>query len=108
MASRKTYPCFACQKTGHDDVWVFLDGKDEQGRTKYLNEDGTIHTHLGSSQLQTQQQPTTKPTHQQLQQQGQGSMTAISVSEATQLKIVNAKLDRILSLLEERMSRFEC
>jgi hypothetical protein len=26
-------------------VQVFLDGKDEEGRTKYLNEDGTKHIH---------------------------------------------------------------
>lgn len=55
MASKQTYPCFACRKAGHE-VQVFLDGKDEQGRTKYLNEDGTRHTHLGSSSQQQQQQ----------------------------------------------------
>jgi hypothetical protein len=53
MASKQTYPCFACRKAGHE-VQVFLDGKDEQGRTKYLNEDGTKHTHLGSSSSQQQ------------------------------------------------------
>jgi hypothetical protein len=42
--SRKSYPCYACQRAGHE-VQVFLDGKDEQGRTKYLNEDGTRHIH---------------------------------------------------------------
>ena len=36
----KTCPCFSCEKAGHE-VYVFLDGKDEQGKTKYLNEDGT-------------------------------------------------------------------
>lgn len=85
MASKQTYPCFACRKAGHD-VQVFLDGKDEQGRTKYLNEDGTRHTHLGSGQ-QTQEQ------HQQ-----QGSTTV--VTEPPSLKIINAKLDRIIELLE--------
>jgi hypothetical protein len=80
MASKQTYPCFACRKTGHE-VMVFLDGKDEQGRTKYLNEDGTGHTHLGSSQQQ------------------QGSSTI--VTEPTSLKIINAKLDRIIALLTE-------
>ena len=106
MASRKTYPCFVCQKAGHDEVLEFLDGKDEQGRTKYLN--GIRHTHLGSSQQQTQPQSTTLPTHQQLQQQGHGSTTVIPSSELMQLKIVNAKLDRIISLLEGRLSKFEC
>jgi hypothetical protein len=53
MASRRTYTCFVCQKAGQD-VQVFLDGKDEQGRTKYLNEDGTRHTHLESSNSTSQ------------------------------------------------------
>jgi hypothetical protein len=53
MASKQLYPCFACRKAGHE-VQVFLDGKDEQGRTKYLNEDGTTHTHLGSSNSTSQ------------------------------------------------------
>lgn len=60
MASRKTYTCFVCQKAGHD-VQVFLDGKDEVGHTKYLNEDMTRHTHLGSSQQQQQQPPQDNP-----------------------------------------------
>ena len=44
VASKQTYPCFACRKAGYE-VLVYLDGKDEQGRTKYLNEDGTKHFH---------------------------------------------------------------
>jgi hypothetical protein len=104
MASRRTYPCFACQKTGNE-VFVYLDGKDEQGRTKYLNEDGTRHIHVGSSQqlLQQQQQQTQPQT-----QQGQAGSTTI-VIQATQFDrmtaILNAltiKIDRVLALLEER------
>ena len=89
MASRKTYPCFVCQKAGHDEVLVFLDGKDEQGRTKYLNEDGTRHTHLGSQQ-QTQQQ----------QQLGNTTTTTVS-AESTQLKVMAARLEYAISLLEK-------
>ena len=48
MASKQSYPCFACRKAGHE-VHVFLDGNDDQGHTKCLNEDGARHTHLGSS-----------------------------------------------------------
>jgi hypothetical protein len=55
MAGRQTYPCFACRKAGHE-VQVFLDGKDGQGRTKYLNEDGTGHTHYYQQEQQQQQQ----------------------------------------------------
>lgn len=44
MASKQTYPCFACRKAGYE-IPVYLDGKDEQGHTKYLNEDGTKHVH---------------------------------------------------------------
>jgi hypothetical protein len=55
MASRKTYICFVCQKSGHE-VQVYLDGKDAEGRTKYLNEDGTKHIHKTKLQQQPQQQ----------------------------------------------------
>ena len=92
MASKQTYPCFVCRKAGHE-VQVFLDGKDELRRTKYLSEDGTKHTHLGSSSSSTS-------SHQQ-QQQIDNSTTV--VSESTQLRIMNAKLDRIVALLEERL-----
>lgn len=83
MASKMTYPCFACKKAGFE-VQVFLDGKDKHGRTKYLNEDGTNHTHLGSSSSQ---------------QQKQGSTTG--VQESTQLKLIGARLEYAISLLEK-------
>ena len=89
MASRKTYPCFACQKAGHDEVQVLLDGKDEQGRTKYLNEDGTRHTHLGSGRPQQQQQ------------QELGSTTTMASAESPQLKVIAARLEYAISLLEK-------
>jgi hypothetical protein len=78
---------------------VYLDGKDEQGRTKYLNEDGARHTHLGSSQ--TQQQPTQtqqQPAAAAAVQAAQASTTI--VTEGTLLKLCNAKLDRVIALLE--------
>ena len=77
MGSRKSYPCFACQKSGYEDIIVILDGKDNQGRTKYLNEDGTKHTHLGSSyQQQSQQQP-----QQKLQQQASTTIVTQTTKE---------------------------
>jgi hypothetical protein len=90
MASRKTYTCFVCQKAGHE-VQVFLDGKDEQGRTKNLNVEGTKHTYLESSQQQ--------------QAQSQKSTTVITEPIA---KILNAKLGRIIALLETELKKEDC
>lgn len=45
MASRKSYECFVCKRQGFEDVQVFLDGKDDQGKTIYKNEDMTPHQH---------------------------------------------------------------
>ncbi len=57
MASKQLYPCFACRKAGYE-IPVYLDGKDEQGHTKYLNEDGTRHIHkVQVTQAQQQAQP---------------------------------------------------
>lgn len=69
---------------------VYLAGKDESGKTVYIEEDGTAHQH------KTKQQ---QPTQQHAQQQG--SITV--VTEPTATKILNAKLDRIIALLEERL-----
>ena len=66
---------------------VYLAGKDEQGRTIQLEEDGTKHIHKGK-QEQPQEQP-----------QPQSSNI---VTESTVMKILNAKLDRIISLLESQ------
>ena len=94
MASKQTYECFACKNNGFPAVMVYLSGKDPQGRAIRLEEDGiTMHTH--KTKVPSQQ-------HQQLQQaQQQGSTTV--VTEPTATKILNAKLDRIISLLEQRL-----
>jgi hypothetical protein len=76
MTSKQLYPCFACRKVGHE-VQVFLDGKDEHGRTKYLNEDMTKHTHLGSS----------------------NNSSSNSSSSSATMSTLNDKLDRIIALL---------
>lgn len=93
MASKQTYPCFACRKAGHE-VQVFLDGKEEQGRTKYLNEDGTRHTHLGSSSQQQQQQQPQQHTQRPLKQPQ-------DVDLVLEVKLLHQKLDKVLSLLEK-------
>jgi hypothetical protein len=64
---------------------VYLAGKDGQGKTLYVEENGTPHMHKVKQE----------------QQQQQGSTTTV-VTEHTSLKIINAKLDRIISLLESQ------
>lgn len=94
MASKITYPCFQCRKSGHD-VQVFLDGKDEQGHTKYLNEDMTRHTHLGSSSSNLEQQ------HEQ---------QVVTISDlALQVKLtqqtLERKMDSIIELLNGKINQ---
>jgi hypothetical protein len=85
MASPRTYECFVCKRNGIDGVQVYLDGKDAEGRTKYLNEDMTIHFHEGTSaSVATTQQPTT-------------SKQVFKEEIVPLLRIINAKLDRLLS-----------
>ena len=81
MASKQTYPCFACRKAGYE-IPVYLDGKDAEGHTKYLNEDGTKHIHKGKEQ-----------------DTESSSSVATTTTESMSMKIINAKLDRIIALL---------
>ena len=90
MASKSTYECFVCKNNGFAGVQVCLAGKDDQGRAIRLESDAvTPHVHKTKVPSQQTQQP-------------QGSMTTV-VTEPTATKILNAKLDRIISLLEERL-----
>ena len=83
MASSRTYKCFVCKRQGVDGVPVYLDGKDTEGRTKYLSDDMTTHTHQGTGAATTQQPRTSKE---------------VSKEEIVPLlRIINAKLDRLLS-----------
>ena len=73
---------------------VYLAGKDDSGKTIQLEEDGTKHVHKTKGQ-QTQEQ--------------QGSSTVVTTStttptnaELTSIKIINTKLDHIISLLESQ------
>ena len=44
--SKKTFECFVCQKQGFPNERVYLAGKDENGKTIYISEDGvTRHQH---------------------------------------------------------------
>jgi hypothetical protein len=82
--SRKPYECFKCRDNGYANTMVYLAGKDESGKTVYVEEDGTPHLHK------------TKHNHSISDYQG-------SVTEpiTTAMKIINAKLDRIIALLQE-------
>jgi hypothetical protein len=91
MASKQTYECYVCKRNGFPDIRVFLDGKTEEGKTIYKNEDMTSHQHK------------TKQPEQEQQSQPQASTTI--VTEPTSVKIINAKLDRIIALLESQQQQ---
>lgn len=82
MASRWKYECYACKRLGMAGVLVYLDGKDSEGNTKYLNTDMTFHTH----------QSKTATDHQQAEQQQQTKGEILPL-----LRDINAKLDRLLT-----------
>ena len=68
---------------------VYLDGKTAEGKTIYKNPDMSEHIHKLKGQDQ-QQQTQTQPVQ---------SSTTI-VTENTAHKIINARLDRVIELLE--------
>jgi hypothetical protein len=88
--SKQTYECYVCKKNGFADVRVFLDGKTEDGKTIYKNEDLSAHQHKQQVKQQSQQQ----------QPQQQASTTTIAIQPMS-WKIIDAKLDRIIALLTE-------
>ena len=103
MASRKTYECFVCKRQGFDNVQVYLDGKDAEGKTKYLNEDMTVHIHQGSS-----------ATTQATQPQAQAAASTITVTQAqvtkedrmiAMLNGITIKIDRLLAILEQERDK---
>jgi hypothetical protein len=63
MASKQTYECYVCKRNGFTDVRVYLDGKDENGKTVYKNEDMSPHSHKQlSPQPKQEQQQSKQPT----------------------------------------------
>lgn len=101
MATRQSYPCFSCRKAGHE-VQVLLDGKDSEGRTKYLNTDGTKHTHVDVNQVSAVSSANVQKNVPLSQQEEHQQSSTTVVTEPTSIKIINAKLDRIISLLESQ------
>jgi hypothetical protein len=45
MASKQTYECYTCKMNGFPETRVYLDGKDENGKTIYKNLDMLPHRH---------------------------------------------------------------
>lgn len=88
LASKQTYPCFACRKAGYE-IPVYLDGKDSEGRTKYLNEDGTKHVH------KTKESNSRVFGNSQQTEQQEDPVLKLLLS-------INEKLDRLLNLAERK------
>lgn len=63
MSTRRTYPCFQCEKNGFPNEQVLLSGKDPQtGKTIYLNpKDESPHIHKNKLGGQQQTVPMTQP-----------------------------------------------
>ena len=79
--SRKPYECFKCRDSGYPNTMVYLAGKDDTGRTIQLEEDGTKHIHKQAKREEE-------------------STTVVTAEPTPIMKIINAKLDRIIALLE--------
>lgn len=98
MASKQKYECFTCRDNGFPGVLIYLAGKNAEGKAIRVEEDGSAHVHKTKQQQEAAQLP--EQQSHQAQQQGLGSTTI--VTEPTSMKIINAKLDRIISMLETR------
>lgn len=111
MASKQTYECFQCKKNGFPDVRVYLDGKTEDGKTIYKNEDMTPHQHKQQTkqpaQQAKQQQPQAEPFPKISDESVQRGITAFTMmsdligaveENKQQLVAINEKLDRLINL----------
>jgi hypothetical protein len=85
MASKQTYPCYVCKRNGFEDVRVYLDGKTEDGKTIFKNEDMSPHQHK----------------RQQQQHGGDVGGNSTELSETPRLPVLGARLEYAISLLEE-------
>jgi hypothetical protein len=90
--SRKRYECFRCRDSGFPITMVYLTGKDEEGKTIQLEENGSKHTHKIKEQKQQESQ----------QQQPQQQQSSTIVTEPTSIKIciiVRGYIKRVKRLL---------
>ena len=94
MASHKPYECFKCRDNGFPNTMVYLAGKDEQGKTVYIEEDGTAHQHKQKQQQGQAQQPQPQPQSR--------SYADTNTNPMPLLRILDAKMDRVIALLEKQ------
>lgn len=94
MASKEKYECFRCLDNGFPNTMVYLAGKDKQGKTIYVEMDGTGHTH------KTSQQPKS-PQMRSQQQHQQQQLSPDPPSPMPLLRLMDAKMDRIIALLSK-------
>ena len=94
MASKQKYECFTCRDNGFPNVLVYLAGKDSHGKAIRVEEDGSTHVHKTKQEdapkLEKISNLPTGSTHQEQQHS---------------MKIINAKLDRIIELLESQKQK---
>lgn len=105
MASKVTYECFVCKKNGFPDTRVFLDGKDENGKTIYKNEDMTAHQHkqkqnnvTSDSKIEVTSNYQQSGTSQQPQQSQEHESRGMNA--ATQAQVQDSQIAEILSKLQ--------
>jgi hypothetical protein len=100
MASRNTYPCYICIKNGFADVRVYLDGKTADGKTIYKNEDMSPHIHKQHAPefRQRVNSNTSSMQESQPQQPAQEQQQPTELS----LKLIHARIDRVVQLLESQ------
>lgn len=92
MASKQTFECFVCKRNGFPETRVYLDGKTEDGKTIYKNEDMSSHQH---KRQQQQGQG-------QIQQSQQQMLAVGAVADLMlQVKAISARLEYAISLLEK-------
>lgn len=100
MASRKPYECFKCRDNGYANTMVYLAGKDDQGRTIQLEEDGTKHVHKGRTGV-----PTTVSDSRTAQDSRSETPTIDDSSIVTHLTKVCEDNQQKLVSLEEKIDR---
>jgi hypothetical protein len=104
MASKNTWECFVCKANGFPGTLVYLAGKDAQGRAIRLEDDGTTpHVHKSKVPSQQVQQEQVQRQQQQQAQQQQQLKQPEQVDLILQIKLLNTKMDKVISLLEERL-----
>ena len=97
MASKQTYECYVCKRSGFPDTRVYLDGKTDDDKTIYKNPDMAPHIHKSSNNSSTvsgKTPQTNESVSREIQQTDTSSTNAL-------LKIIIAELQRLIKLFEK-------